>query len=271
MIKKNKNIFIWVLSFSIAFITTNASGNDIEDGNQLFVRQKYDEAISKYKSALEKSTNEDVPYIRFYLGRCFEMKNEWRKAFAEFDKIRTDYPKHPIINETIHEMGQCYVRFQQMDEAIESFDEVIKSSDDPWIKASSLLSKAILQCSSNKNVFNLDSAKNSLNSIINDYTYTDIKTRAYYWLGYIHNIQKEYEKAIEAWENVIIEGPETLWADIVPWYISVARQKIGQAIQANENKISNFEFIISTFEGFILYALVRGSDKNHFFCGNLLN
>ena len=206
----------------------------LEKANELFLRQRYDSAIGKYMSALDKASPEEAAEIHFYLGRAYEMKNWWRKALEHFEKIRDEYPDHPILGEAMLEIGQCSVRLQKMGNALDIFEQNIKTSHDPWVQASSHYNKAVLQSSFNANVFDLDAAVDSLRKVIDDYRFKDLSVNSYFWLGYSLNRQGKYEEAIESWQHVIDEGLETLWAEFVPAYIAIARQRMGQSKKAHE-------------------------------------
>ena len=222
-------IFCLILSVVLAHYTY---AGDLEEANELFITQRYDNAIEKYNKALEEAlrekNSEKAAKIHFSLGRSYEMKDYWRKALEHFQTIRDEYADQKILGDAMLEIGQCHVRFQEERTALNIFEQSAATFDDPWIEASSLFSKAILQCSYNKNVFDLDAAVGTFRKIINDYRFDDLRLKSNYWLGYALNRQKEYEQAIDAWQNVIKEDPETLWADFIPAHIAMAEQRLGQ-------------------------------------------
>jgi TolA-binding protein len=235
---KTMNNMTRLLGFlSVALLVVSAFAGDLEEGKELFIRQRYDEAIERFEAALENADGDEVPYIHFYIGRSYEMKNWWKKALTSFEKITREYADHPVLGETMLEMGQCLVRVQQRDEALKMFEECTNIFDDPWIKASGLYNKGALLCGSvgqDKEVERLGKAVDSLTSVISDYEFEDMTTKSWYWLGVCYNRLKEYEKAVEAWQHVLNEGPETIWADIAPALIALAQRRIGEIQKAEE-------------------------------------
>ena len=233
MKKRSSCIYILIV-IPVLGLAFSAFAGDLQEAHELFLRQRYDAAIEKYNVALSKTEEDEAANIHFYLGRSYEMKNWWEKALEHFEKIRRDYPKHPVIGETMVEIGQCYVRLQKMEDALLVFDNNSRIFDDPWIQASSLLNKAAVQGTVNKSVFDLDGAIESLDGVINDYQFKGLAIKSQYYKGIFLNRQRKYEEAIEAWKHVLEEGPETLWADFVPAYIAITQQKMGRLIKAQE-------------------------------------
>ncbi len=232
--KKQSSCIYILIVIPVLGLAFPAFAGDLQDAHELFLRQRYDAAIEKYNVALSKVEADEAANIHFYLGRSYEMKNWWENALEHFEKIRRDYTKHPVIGETMVEIGQCYVRLQKMENALLVFDNNSRIFDDPWIQASSLLNKAAVQGTVNKSVFDLDGAIESLDKVINDYQFKSLAIKSQYYKGIFLNRQRKYDEAIEAWKHVLEEGPETLWADFVPAYIAITQQKMGRLKKAQE-------------------------------------
>lgn len=68
-----------------------------QEGNKVYNRGKYEEAIDLLKEALTfEETNTDAMY---FLGRCYHMKGDAKKAAEYYNKIIEDYPTSKRVAE----------------------------------------------------------------------------------------------------------------------------------------------------------------------------
>lgn len=107
---------------------------DVKQGNDLYAAKKYEEAISKYKSALQKDPNLSIVWLNLGLSymalyvpgsthpKDVEFASQAINAFKQYLKF---YPDDPKVNEYLITM---YLNAERMDDAIAYFEDHLKKN-----------------------------------------------------------------------------------------------------------------------------------------------
>ncbi len=108
-------IIIFVTPFIIQALSVNASAasviKDVDEGNLLYNDKKYEDAIEKYRRALEARPDSNV--IFFNLGNGYYKKGNYKNATESFDKVLSSESKEPtqdIEAKTNYNIGNSIYR-----------------------------------------------------------------------------------------------------------------------------------------------------------------
>ena len=160
-----------------------------EEGNLLFEQGQYDEAISNYKSFLEK--NPQAYQIRFNIGNCYREKNDHDLAQQEFEAVleKASTEEGPealkIQAKALAAIGEIYVLKNDIVQARDYFKQSLERNSQDEILAYNV---GVILFSNQK----LDEALE----------YFDMATKikpnwadAYLKLGYVYLNKTQYDEA----------------------------------------------------------------------------
>jgi tetratricopeptide (TPR) repeat protein len=107
-----------------------ASAALIEEGNQLFNDEKYQEAAAKYEEFLEK--NPQIYRVYQNLGDCYKELGEYEKAVDAYRNMlegaRAAEPSADVTKETaasLAAMGETYIRMGELDTASDYLEKAM--------------------------------------------------------------------------------------------------------------------------------------------------
>ncbi len=108
-------------------------------GDSHFVSSKYNQAMQAYDKAIAmKGIDEDYAYFQKAISYGFVGKNNTK--VSELDKFVSKYPKSPLRDDALYELGNSYVKAGNDALGIESYDRLIRD-----YRKSSYVSKAMLR------------------------------------------------------------------------------------------------------------------------------
>lgn len=187
--------------------STQASGA-FNDAVALQQAQKYDEAIAKYKEALQAQPNEASYY--YSLGTCYQAKQDLDNALVNYEKAMSLNPKEPAYKELIKQIKQAkasplvnsaiekQTTKNDLPGAIADYEAALKVYDDP--ATHSYLGTAYQAQN------NLQKALSEYNRAIQmDASVAMVDT--YYYLGTVFEGLKQPAKAIEMYQKFVRMAP----------------------------------------------------------------
>jgi len=173
------------------------------DGYQLYLQNKYEEALRKYDSALKLKN--DFPEALYNRGLVYQQLGDDRALHDFFRALRifkTLSEKDPKNFRLKNYLGLAHFRLDHYDKAIDILSEIIKidrkSSD-------ALKSRGLVYLSCGK----YKEAQRDFDEAI-QFNEKDIET--FYNLGFSHYSTKKYEEAIKNFEAVLKINPNDVYA-----------------------------------------------------------
>ncbi len=100
-----KYLAIVVLLSSVLTATAQSDEKAIRKGNRSYRSSKYDQAIEKYRAALEIRPNNVK--AQFNLGDAYYAKQSYDTAYAEFQKVVEMSPDAKLKSDAVFNMGNC--------------------------------------------------------------------------------------------------------------------------------------------------------------------
>lgn len=230
-----KNFTITVLVLSFCVVLFSCSGKGVK--TQLAPRDQYNEAMEYYNKGKYFKAQMNLQKIiysypgqtfidtaQFYLGMSlYEMGNR-HEAIGEFHKLLSAYPVSDFADDAYYQIGECYFEesphyaLDQEDtySAIDEFSMFInKFPNSPFVS----------------------SAREKLNLLY------DKLAKKMYKNGELYLKIGSYEPALEYFQQVRDNYPNTEWAKYAFYYSGEAQMKIDKT----EEAIQTFENFVITF------------------------
>jgi tetratricopeptide (TPR) repeat protein len=97
---------------------------DVNDGNRLFYKQKYDEAVEKYNSAEIKKPNNAILY--YNRGNAFYKQQSYEQAIKEYQKSLGLTKDKDFKSKILYNMGNAYLKLGDFQKARDSYIQGLK-------------------------------------------------------------------------------------------------------------------------------------------------
>jgi Ca-activated chloride channel family protein len=123
-----------IILFAITLFLCHSCGflycsvkSKIDQGNVYYNRQRYDDALTKYREAeIEKP---DLPEIHFNIGDALYKQGKYEEAMQEFQKAL--YSKDiPLQAKTYYNIGNCLYYLGKWEDAIQNYKKCLELTPD---------------------------------------------------------------------------------------------------------------------------------------------
>jgi len=136
-----KIIFIWILFNSIVF--AQSFGSKINDGNEKYSAEKYEEALNAYQDALLDDPQSAVAH--FNRGDAFYKLEKYEEAIEEYQKALLGKDIE-LEAKTHYNIGNAYFKQNKLQESIQEYIKSLDlNSDDSDVKYNLELARAKLK------------------------------------------------------------------------------------------------------------------------------
>ncbi|MGE5085454.1 MAG: tetratricopeptide repeat protein [Bacillota bacterium] len=99
-----------------------------ERGKKSFAGHNYDQAIKEFSDLLEKyPLTSHVVEANFFIAESYFLKKDFRNCLSVIDSMVTQYPDNDLTGFILLRMGQISEYNNQVDEASEVYNSVLKS------------------------------------------------------------------------------------------------------------------------------------------------
>ncbi len=119
-----KAIIIFLATLFFTNIAICSFRKDVNDGNRLFYKQKYDEAIEKYNSAEIKKPNDAILY--YNRGNAFYKQQSYEQAIKEYQKSLGLTKDKDFKSKILYNMGNVYLKLGDFQKAKDSYIQGLK-------------------------------------------------------------------------------------------------------------------------------------------------
>jgi tetratricopeptide (TPR) repeat protein len=128
-------------------------------GDGYFVSSEYRKAIDAYERAI-KMNEIETDYAFFQKAISFGYINEGSKKIEELNAFINDFPKSTLRDDALYELGNSYVKLNNIDKAMSMYDQLNKEyRASPYI-SKSILRQGLVYYNSGKNELALRKFKN---------------------------------------------------------------------------------------------------------------
>jgi tetratricopeptide (TPR) repeat protein len=183
--------------------------NHFMQGYKLYDQQKYEEAVSEYKQAIEKNPGQWGYY--FNLGLAYKKTEELDKAIEAF---KTSVELNPEGISSVKELGESLALAERFEEARPYYDQAACAIDDDpvfFYNYGSILNS-------------MGEPQKALDAYIQAVTIQKDYADAYYQMGTLYISQNKKEEAIKSLEKFLELAPDHEQAPIARQLLDYLKQ-----------------------------------------------
>jgi len=186
--------------------------------------EKFDLAKKYFDDALELSTEHNLISDDIYLGRAslFAQTGENDQALAEYTRLIEEFPKSPRIAEARLGKANAEYALKKFAQAIADYQWLIDTygSDDA---RQDVLEKAYYGLAwTHLKAGDIDDSIKSFEQIMNTTTSKTVKISALTQIGDAYHDIEKYDKAIEIYDRILKNYPNSIYSDYVQFRQGVA-------------------------------------------------
>ncbi len=207
-------------------------------GDCYFVLSDYFRAVKPYEKVIE-ANNIDTDYAQFQIALCYGLMGEIDKKIESLQDFTTHNLKSTLRDDAYYELGNSYIRKNEVSKALEAFDRVINDYRMSSLVPKSLLKQGLVYYNNDQN----NEALNKYKTVVTKYPGTvDAKEavanakQIYIDLGRVD----EYERFISTLDYVSISDDEldnTMYASAEQLYL---KNDLKKSIDAFQKYLTRF-------------------------------
>jgi tetratricopeptide (TPR) repeat protein len=136
-----------ILSAALAITAAGAAGDEAasrnNEGNRLYLRQEYDEALKRYTEA--QASRPGAPELHYNIGNVLYRKGELDKAAEEYRRAQAA-PDRRLAQAALYNRGNALMTQGRLQEAVGAYVQALRARpDDPDAKRNLELALRLLQ------------------------------------------------------------------------------------------------------------------------------
>lgn len=108
-----------------------------------FARRNYRSAISAYQKALDEFPNPDKIYPYYQQALAYGLAGDRNTKIRVLSTVKKADPSSPLYAEALYELGRSYMDMDSNAEAVETFEQLRRSSGDNTYMAKALIGKGM--------------------------------------------------------------------------------------------------------------------------------
>ena len=122
--------YLIIIAFLTSVLTVSAQSDEkaIRRGNRNYRRGNYEQAITRYREALEIRPNNAK--AQFNLGDAYYAKQSYDTAYAEFQKVLDLSPDAKLKSDAVYNMGNCLLAQDKYYDAFNTYKLSLKLNPD---------------------------------------------------------------------------------------------------------------------------------------------
>ena len=120
---------LWTILFTVfSFLFSYGQQVDkiIQEGNEFYKKQEYEQATSQYKKALEKDSTNTIAL--FNLGNSLYKKNSRNEAIKVYADIRSKTKETGLHSDSYYNTGVVLGKQQKFEESIEAYKNALRQN-----------------------------------------------------------------------------------------------------------------------------------------------
>ena len=95
--------------------------------HQMYMASDYQSSIDKFQFLLDNNISYDLAdNCQFWIAQIFFIQNDYERAIQEFNMV-LNYDNSNKKSATLYKVGLCYIKINDNEKAIETFEKIIKN------------------------------------------------------------------------------------------------------------------------------------------------
>ncbi len=185
----------------------------LQSAQKLFLQERYGEAIKESEKALANQPGW-ADQSQYLIGRAYQAEGEWKKAEEAYRKVVENYPRSEWVDKALDRLGECYVNAGRWGEGLHVYREILKYYPEGDLADDAQFNMGCVY----SNLSNVDNDFNraieEYNKVIIGYPGSNRLVETYFGIGECYRNLKDWDKAIQYYQKVIDDYPNTLWAAV---------------------------------------------------------
>jgi TolA-binding protein len=207
----NKREYASAASFYEEFIAAYPDDNRTERamyqaGLALYRQEYFTEAIAKWTTLSGKYKNSRyAPDALFQTARTYFGLGQYTPAYQSFRKLTEMYPESPMAKEAFLQMGQCFYNAGDIDRAIDQYTAYMKKypNDEKAAEVQELLQMAY---------YKQGKSAGDMKELVAQFPRSKFTADIYWELGAEAYNRKDYDRALEYFQRLILDFPDSTQA-----------------------------------------------------------
>ncbi len=262
-------IILAILAFAfICFFTLGQRPEltpSLHSAQRLFLQERYGEAIKESEKALANQPGwaDESQYL---IGRAYQAEGEWKKAEEAYRKVVENYPRGEWVDKALDRLGECYVNAGRWEEGLHVYREILKHYPEGDLADDAQFNMACVYSNPSNADNDFNRAIEEYNKVIIRYPKSNRLVETYFGIGECYRNLKDWDKAIEYYQRVIDQHPNTLWAAVAQsmkgaTYLASNRQKEAEVEYQNIARLPQQQQAVSQVANFQLKRMRRAAKE----------
>ncbi len=213
----NKREYARASAFYEEFITKYPDDSRIERalyqaGLALYRQEYFTDAIAKWSLLSTKYKNSrHAPDALFQTARTYFGLGQYNPAYQSFRKLTEMYPDSPLAKEALLQMGQCFYNAGDIPRAIEQYNAYLQKypSDEKTTEVQELLQMAY---------YKQGKSAGDMKALVSAFPKSKFTADIYWELGAEAYNRKDYDRALDYFERLVLDFPDTTQATQAFYY-----------------------------------------------------
>jgi len=211
---------------------------NFEQAKNLYFAQDYVAAIQRFEQVLQNPSSPYKSEATYYLADAHQRTGNLTEANTYYEKVLASGESR-FINRTLDKRGKLLIKLERFRQALKNYQQLAETARNR--KEKYLAQEGLMKV--HFALSNYGSAMQYANDILKaEWKPSNAERQAYLFIGKTHSAQRQHEKAIDAYLNVINASPDALGAEAKYW---IAKIQFDQ--QLHEQSLQTLFQLNSTF------------------------
>lgn len=174
-----------------------------QQGTALYRLEYFSEAIKKWTYLANHYRESNyAPEAIFQTGRTYFGLGTYQKALRSFQKLLDIYPQSGLAREALLQLGQCYFNAGDIEQAIVQYRAYLEKyqHDEKSVEVTELLQMCY---------YKQGKTAKELKELTSQFPQSKFSADIYWELGAESYNRKEYDRALDYFERIILDFPDT--------------------------------------------------------------
>ena len=191
-------------------------------GLSLMQSGRREEAVVELERFLERYEDDaSTAHALYYLGHIRFGQREFAPAIRVFERLIAEFPEHEAAADVWFRIGEGYFNLEQYEQALNAYANVVDDWPGPE-QDDALYNTAWVYMELKRG----EEAAATLGRLLTEFPDSELAPNAQFTIGDYHYNEGQYEKALEAYQGLLVDYPDAEVAAEVPKLIEDLREAV---------------------------------------------